>query len=51
MREEIKLRDQILRTRIIKNRLKFYQSGLGLIDKRLNEDKRDGLKSTTESAF
>ena len=44
MREEIKLRDQILRTRIIKNRLKFYQSGLGLIDKRLHEDKRDGLK-------
>ena len=44
MREEMKVRDQMLRTRNIKNRLEFYQRGLGLIDKRLHEDKRDGLK-------
>ena len=44
MREEMKVRDQMLRTRNIKNRFEFYQSDLGLIDKRLNEDKRDGLK-------
>jgi catechol-2,3-dioxygenase len=44
MREEMRLRDQSLRIRNVKNRLEFYQSGLGLIDKRLHEDKRDGLE-------
>ena len=33
MREEMKVRDQMLRTRNIKNRFEFYQSDLGLIDK------------------
>jgi hypothetical protein len=33
MREEMKVRDQMLRIRNIKNRLEFYQSDLGLIDK------------------
>ena len=43
IREE-KVRDQMIRIRNIMNRLEFYQNGLGLIDKRLHEDKRDGLK-------
>ena len=33
MREEMKVRDQMLRTRNIKNSFEFYQSDLGLIDK------------------
>lgn len=33
IREEMKVRDQMLRTRNIKNRFEFYQSDLGLIDK------------------
>jgi hypothetical protein len=33
MREEMKVRDQMLRTRNINNRFEFYQSDLGLIDK------------------
>ena len=33
MREEMKVRDQMIRIRNIMNRLEFYQSGLGLIDK------------------
>ena len=33
IREEMKVRDQMLRTRNIKNRFGFYQSDLGLIDK------------------
>jgi hypothetical protein len=33
MREEMKVRDQMLRTRNIKNRCEFYQNDLGLIDK------------------
>jgi hypothetical protein len=33
MREEMKVRDQMLRIRNIKNRFEFYQSDLGLIDK------------------
>ncbi|MGA7542080.1 MAG: hypothetical protein WBW34_03360, partial [Nitrososphaeraceae archaeon] len=33
MREEMKVRDQMLRTRKIKNMFEFYQNDLGLIDK------------------
>jgi hypothetical protein len=33
MCEEMKVRDQMLRTRNIKNRFEFYQSDLSLIDK------------------
>ncbi|MGI0043256.1 MAG: hypothetical protein ACRD47_06060 [Nitrososphaeraceae archaeon] len=33
MREEMKVRNQMIRIRNIMNRLEFYQSGLGLIDK------------------
>lgn len=33
MREEMKVRDQMIRIRNIMNRLEFYQSDLGLIDK------------------
>jgi len=33
IREEMKVRDQMLRTRNIKNRFEFYQRDLGLMDK------------------
>lgn len=44
MQERVKLGAPILQVKNLKNTFEFYQSGLGLIDKRQYEDERDGFE-------